>query len=804
MKKRRWRRLLKWSGRIVLGVATLVAVAGLGGWAAFEIWLPASLPKLSGRYEIKGITAPVTILRDRNAVPHIYAATLDDAAFALGFVHAQDRLFQMEAQRRIGAGRMSELAGGASVRFDRLMRVLGLYRLAQDSERHLGPEAKRRLAAYTAGVNAYLAQRREDLPPEFLLAGTPEPWTPADSLVWGKLMALGLSTGWRQELTRLQLVQKLGAERAELFFPPYPEDGPTTVKRDRAALPHDFGGDALWAMLPGALRDGGASNQWVASGARTASGKPLLANDPHLSLDAPSLWYLVRIETPELTLAGATVPGVPAVIIGHNRRIAWGLTTPHLDAEDLFIEKLDPTDPSKYLTPEGPKAFTTRSETIRVRFGRDVTFTVRETRHGPVLDDAMDPKQMPKLETGQVLALRAAWLEPGDRTAEAMLGINQALNWDQFRAALALYIAPAQNFVYADIDGNIGYYLPGRIPIRKAGDGSVPLPGWSSDNGWTGYVPFERLPQLYNPASGLIVNANNRVVGREYPFFLSRSWGDHYRAARIEALLTGTNTHGWEDFARIQGDHVSLMARDILPLLLAVPALSERGKAAQAQLRGWTAAMQRDRPEGLLFTAWLAQLSRRIFDSVLGDDAAEHYALAPEIVHYVLTQKREACGDAKRPGRSCDELVAKSLEAALDWIEERHGKDLSKWRWGAEHFAELRHRIFPFVPLMSDFGTLRIAKDGDGRTVNRADMRIRDRKAPFAARHGSGVRAIFTFDDLDRSRFILSTGPAGHPRSPYYGSMLADWRDVRYVTLAPNRAEAEKGAAGIIELVPKP
>ncbi len=799
---RRWRGALRWTLRIALGLAAVVVVAGLGGWAALEIWLPSSLPQLTGRFEIKGITAPVSIVRDSKGVPHIYAANMEDASFALGFVHAQDRLFQMEAQRRIGAGRMSEIAGSSSVRFDRLMRVLGLYRLAQDSERHLGPEATRNLVAYTAGVNAYLAQRREDLPPEFLLIGTPEPWQPADSLVWGKLMALGLSTGWRQELMRLQLVQRAGAARAETFFPPYPEDGPTTVTRDRAALPGDFGTDAFWAMLPGALRDGGASNQWVVSGTRTASGKPLLANDPHLSFDAPSLWYLVRIETPELTLSGATVPGVPAIIIGHNGRIAWGLTTPHIDAEDLFIEKLDPADAGKYLTPEGPKPFATRKETIRVRLGSDVTMTVRETRHGPVIDDAMDPKQMPKLEPGQVLALRAAWLEPGDRTAEALLDLNRARNWDEFRAALSKYVAPAQNFVYADVDGNIGYYLPGRIPIRKAGDGSVPLPGWTGENGWTGFIPFERLPQLYNPAQGLIVNANNRVVNRDYPFFLSREWGDHFRAARIEALLTGTNTHGWEDFARIQGDHVSLMARDLLPLLLAVPAKSERGKAAQATLRGWTAAMRRDRPEGLLFTAWLANLSRRIFDSMLGEHAAEHYALAPEIVLHVLTRKREACADPKRPGRSCDDLVAESLEATLDWIERRHGGDPAKWQWGAEHFAEMRHRIFPFIPLMSDFGTLRIPADGDGRTINRADMRIRDSRAPFAARHGAGVRAIFTFDDLTKSRFIVSTGPSGHPRSPFYGNMLADWRDVRFVTLAPTRAEADKGAAGTIELVP--
>jgi penicillin amidase len=796
------RTIARWSVRALTGIVATVALAALAGWLTFEWWIPRTLPQLSGRYAMSGVAAPARIVRDRNGVPHIYARTLTDAMFALGFVHAQDRLFQMEAQRRLGAGRMSEIAGSATLRFDRLMRVLGLYRRAQASYASLAPEARRLLDSYTAGVNAYLTDRREKLPPEFLIVGSPERWTPADSLVWGKLMAFNLATGWRGELLRTQLIQQIGAEKTEALFPPYPDAGPTTIKRERAALPRGLAAGTLWASLPQEWKHAGASNQWVVGGARTETGKPLLANDPHLGLEAPTLWYLVRIETPEITLAGASVPGVPAIILGHNQWIAWGVTTPYIDAEDLFVEKIAPDDPTRYVTPGGSEPIQTRKETIGVRFGSDVTFTVRETRHGPVLDDALDAKQRRGIEAGHLLVLKAPWLEPGDTTAEAIFALNRARNWDEFRAALAGYVAPVQNFVYADVDGNIGHYVPGRIPIRRNGDGSLPSLAWDTSRGWTGYIPFERLPHAFNPASGTLVNANNRIVPEDYPYFLSKHWGDHYRATRIEALLEASARHSVKSFAAIQGDHVSLMAREMLPMLLKGPARSLRSAKAREKLIGWDATMDATRAEGLLFTAWLTEISRRVYEVLLGDLAADYIALNPEAIKYVFTHRREWCPPAPPAKADCDELISASLEAAVAWIESRRGTHAAKWRWGDEHFAEMRHRLFSFLPLVGHIGTLRIAADGDGKTVNKAAMRIRDARSPFAAREGPGVRAIYDLADLNRSQFILSTGPSGHPFSPHYGNMLEDWRAVKYLRFAPDRLAAERDALGIIELIP--
>jgi penicillin amidase len=545
----------------------------------------------------------------------------------------------------------------------------------------------------------------------------------------------------------------------------------------------------------------------VLSGGRTDSGKPILANDPHLALDAPSLWYLVRIETPETKLAGASVPGVAGIIIGHNGHIVWGVTTAYIDTEDLVIERLDPQQPGHYVTPEGGKPFLTRTEKITVRLGADVTMTVRETRHGPVLDDAIAPRYRPTLQPGHVLALRAPWLEPNDTTADALRRLHHARNWGEFGQALAKFVAPVQNFMYADVAGNIGYYVPGRIPARKEDNGDLPRPGWSESRADVAYIPFAELPHAINPTKGYIVNANNRIAGPEYPYFLSRQWGDHYRAARIEELLGAGTKQSADTTAAIQGDRVSLMARDLVRFMLAIPA-DQMPKAASAApalalLRSWDGTMDRNRAEPLIFTVWLAALNRRLYADEIGGWGAEFVSLRPDVVKQILTKHTEWCDDVTtKEVETCPEMLALALGDALAWIEARYGSQVSRWRWGAAHRAEMRHRMFSFLPLFSGFGSLSIEADGDGRTVNKAEMYVRDTRSPYAARHGAGYRAIYTLADLDASRFILSTGPAGHPLSRFYDNMLQDWRDIRYVRFARDRAEAERGAAGAIDLKP--
>ena len=474
----------------------LVAVAGVAGW----LWLRTSLPQTEGTIALAGVTADIDIMRDANGVPHIFAARAEDALFALGYVHAQDRLWQMEMMRRLGAGRLSEIFGKATLNLDRYSRTFGLYRLAEEQTTRLLPAERALLDAYTRGVNAYLHTHEGALPPEFVLMRyTPEDWRPADSLVWAKIMAMRLSRNWQTELLRWRMSGRLSPEQIRELWPDDDTGGPITLSdRLHAAAPPPGN---LHGDIPREFTSADASNGWVVSGARTATGKPILANDPHLSLDAPILWYLAHVQAPGLSLTGATVPGVPLLILGHNDHIAWGMTTTGGDTEDLFLEDIDPHDPKRYLTPDGPKPFVVRNEEIRVKDDAPVVLPVRETRHGPVISDLLGKDTTVKNEPkGQVIALASAALRPEDDTARALFQINRAGDWASFIEATRHFNSPQQNLFYADTTGDIGLTAPARLPIRRAGNGLAPVAGANGLHDWTGFVPFDGLPKNSQPA----------------------------------------------------------------------------------------------------------------------------------------------------------------------------------------------------------------------------------------------------------------------------------------------------------------
>ncbi len=524
----RWR-LIGWLVRVFVTVAVVSVVA-----AAWLFW--RAMPVTSGTERLPGLSAEARVWRDGYGVPHMFAANKDDAARALGWLHASERLFQMEVNRRVGQGRAAETFGPDLLKVDKFIRTLGFYRQAEASFSALSPEAQKRLQAYADGVNAYLDAHRDALPPEFLLVGvTPEPWKPADSLVWGKLMALELSHNREQEALRAHIAQKLGPDKVGWFFPgPKPGDPVTTqptLSEKHASL--DGVDDAIGA-LTGLNR--GASNEWVVAGSRTVTGKPILANDPHLALGAPILWYLARIVTPEGWVKGGTVPGTPIVLLGQNDHIAWGFTTADTDVQDLFVETIDPSDPTRYLTPDGPKPFGTHEETIKVKGGPDVKLTVRTTRHGPVLSDVSDDLAS-LAPPGKVVALAFTGLGDRDTTAEAVMRLNDAKSWDDFLAALRLHQTPTQNIVYADTAGDIGFFSPGLVPLRKSGDGLAPVDGASGAYDWVGTVPFEELPQLHNPNSGFAFNANNANVADDHQPTFGQDWEEPFRARRHPAVV---------------------------------------------------------------------------------------------------------------------------------------------------------------------------------------------------------------------------------------------------------------------------
>ena len=789
------RRAVSWTSRIVLWLVGALAVACAA--ILLLLWLAArsALPETDGAVTLAGLHQTVTIARDHNGIPLIQATSDDDAYFALGYLHAQDRLFEMELMRRQGQGRLAEIIGPLAVRSDRFMRTLGVYRRTEADLTKLDPAVQRAFERYAAGVNAWLSEGHP-LPLEFrLLWFKPEPWRPADSLVWQKLMGLELTGNWDEELFNAALIAKLGPERAKALLP-NPRAGEPTTAAANDDLRHRFAAlrplellRAMTAVIPPTL----ASNVWVVAGSRTTSGKPLLANDPHLGFQAPSIWYFAGIEAPDLRVFGATIPGVPLLVLGHNQSLAWGLTTTHSDTSDLFIEQAS-EDGKTYAAPDGPQPFTTRTETIAVRFGKPVTITVRETRHGPVVSDILPPQpDAPDFAAQhQVLALAASVLQPGDQTGEALYRMNRANTVETFIDDLKLFDAPQQNIMVADDAGTIAYYAPGRVPIRKGGDGSVPAPGWSGDYDWTGWIPFEALPHAINPPAGFLVNANNKMVGDDYPYLLTSHWMDAYRASRITQLLSGTEQSSMATMQAMQQDAVSLMERELLPLLLAHA--GEIPKSERPLLDGlaqWDGTMDRQRWEPLVFALWLERTKAAILADELGPLYREFGGERPEVLRNILTTDTTWCDDVTTPDKveSCDDQVAKGWSQALAWLKDHGIADPTTAHWGDLHVATFGNILFQNLPVVNRLGMLRIASSGDDFTINRGSFEPSTARQPFRHFHGASLRAVYDLADLAKSQFALPGGESGELGSGHYGDLLEAWRDGRYFN-APRAGDA--------------
>jgi penicillin amidase len=768
--------------RIAVAILTLLIVLAGGGY----LYLRSSMPQTDGRLTLAGPKAGIRISRDAEGVPTIAAENDEDAAFGLGFVHAQDRLFQMELQRRYAAGRLAEIFGAEALASDRQMRILGLYRLAEAAMKHLSPEVRRALQAYAAGVNAWLSTHAGALPPEFLLLRfRPQPWRPADSLAWGKLMAWRLEGNFRGELLRARMARSIPPADLAFLFPEYPKGAPTTLAQmlpAYRALPLD----RLYHALPEEAGPHYASNNWVVDGAHSASGKPLLANDPHLAFATPGVWYLARLKTPAHDIAGATAAGAPFVVIGHNGRIAWGFTTTTADVEDIFVEKLDPADPGRYLTPSGSEPFVVRRETIAVRDAAPEEIVIRSTRHGPVISDFLSPDTA---DAGYALALQATFTIEDDRSAEALWRVNRARDWQSFRAAFEGFVGPPQNVVYADADGVIGFLCAGLVPIRKRGDGWMPAPGWTDENDWTGFIPFARMPAATNPASGHFVSANNKIVPDSYPYFVSRDWDLPNRAERIEALLAQTPLQNPASSAAMQADTFSLMAARLTPLMTAIAPAGAEAREAVRRLRGWDFHMDRDKVEPLIFTAWLRELSKAILFGRFGNAVADYWDLRPQVIEAVLTRRSEWCEDPKKPAvETCAARLEAALDAALALLRQAYGADMNEWRWGRAHIAKFVNPVLSRIPLLRDWFDVSIPTSGAYDTLDRGPSTIRDERQPFVQRFGAGLRIITDLAAPRDSRMIIVPGQSGNPLSGHYADQLRRWRD--FGGLTPDSAAA--------------
>lgn len=780
----------------IWALAVLVLLGGLGAGGGY-LWLRSLLPATEGTVAVLGLGDRARISRDADGLVYIRAETDLDAYFALGYAHAQDRMWQMEATRRLGAGRLAEIGGARFVDQDRTMRRLGVYRLAEAALAPLSAEGRAALDAYVRGVNAWIEKNGHRAGPEFLLLGIrPEPWRAADSLVWARLMALRLSGNWVRDLESLTLRATLPADKVRRLFPPDPPGSPVTVPAParaaearpdhrHAALSQDEAAllrDTLARLLPDMPAADTASNGWAVAGAGTVSGKPVMANDPHLGLRLPNIWYLARIDVPGLTVAGATAPGVPFHVLGHNGHIAWGMTTTGADTQDIVREAAAPGTSDRYLAPDGPSAFVVREEVIRVRGADDVRMTVRESRNGPIV----------ATEGENALALRAAALQPDDATAEALYRINRARDWRAFTAALQNFHSPVQNLIYADTSGRIGFSVAGRIPLRGPGNDGGILDGRERRQDWRGFIPADRLPRLFDPERGVIVNANNRVVGPGYPYLIANRWEAPFRALRAEELLAAPGRHDPGKSRRMQMDAISIAARELTPLFLKMtPPVPDHAEARRL-LGDWDGAAARERAGALIFNAWFAYFSHAVFDDDIAGDLDGFNPQRPVLIGRVLREDGRWCDDIRTPDKTetCPEMLSRALDAALAALRGRFGGDVGKWRWGDAHVAALRNPALDWLPVIGFLSRAPVATDGDNFTLNRGTTALRrrglDASAPFHHVHGPVLRAVYDLADLDASAFAMPGGQSAHFLSPHYSDLTLRWRDGAYLRLPPD------------------
>jgi penicillin amidase len=834
-RKRRWLRQV-----FQLIVITLLVLGlSLTGFAIATV--RRSFPQESGTIRLAGLKKEVTVERDQWGVPHIYANNAHDLFMAQGYVQAQDRFWQMDFWRHIGTGRLAEMFGASQVETDKYLRTMGWDRVAQQELQQMDAQMQADLQAYADGVNAYLVEHQGSalsleyavlqlLNPRYKI----EPWQPLNSLTWGKVMAYDLGRNFQQEIERTILLKTLTQKQVEELFPPYPKDLPVILsdKNNQAKerslaspnLPISLASTLESTIAPikalekliGATASGIGSNNWVISGQRTATKKPILANDPHLAVQIPSIWYEVGLhclhksaECP-YNVSGFSFAGMLGVIVGHSDRIAWGVTNVQSDVMDLYIEKINPENPNQYEVNGKWVDMQLVQQTIQVAGSQPIVHTVRYTRHGPIISDVspnlqqLKPQQSVKIPQPYAVALRWTALEPS-RLANSIAQINRAQNWQEFRAAAKNFDIAAQNLVYADIDGNIGYQMPGKLPIRAKGDGRYPVGGWTDEYEWLGYVDFDKLPNSLNPQQGYIVTANNLVVDK-YPYVITTDWVYGYRAARIAQMIAQqTQPISIKDVQRIQGDNQNLNAQVLIPLLQNLLLANPRLQVARQLLLDWNLQLEMTSPAAALFEVFWKHLLAATFHDQLPqeffpDGGDRWYA----VVQNLVTQPHSFWWDnSKTPNiENRDQILQQAFTKAVDELESIQGKDPQKWNWGKLHTITFRHATLGksgVPPIEALFNRGAFTTAGNGETVNANRWRA---NKSFEVTDIPSLRMIVDMGNLDQSLAMHTPGQSGHAFHKHYADMVEPWRKIEYHPMLWERQTVKANTAKTLKLIP--
>ncbi|MAY63938.1 MAG: acyl-homoserine-lactone acylase [Rhizobiales bacterium] len=813
------RRIIKALFRFLLVIIPLIVIAVGAGM----LWLSRSLAPLDGDMTIDGLSGPVTITRDEHGVPHIKAATRADAAAGLGFVHAQERLWQMQVNRMAGQGRLSEMFGEPTIGTDRWLRTMGIAQAAEASLSAMDEPTMAMLEGYARGVNAWMDREPQSfsskLPPEFVVLGVePDPWTPVDTLTTIKMMSVTLSANVDDEADRLAFA-RLGftGEEIDDLLPPLDVDNPPPLPDlgsllglevgplDQASL-STGGADGQMALFDSVTAER-ASNNWVVSGDKTESGKPIVANDPHLALMAPSIWYLAHLEvtdefdTPK-NLIGASLPGAPFVFLGRNDKIAWGFTNTGTDAQDIFVERVNPDNPDEYLTPSGWQEFEAASETIHVKGSEDVIFTRRSTRHGPVL-----PGSYKNLDTylpaNTVAALKWVALATDDTTANAGAPLFRAETVSDFQALMHGFLTPMQSMVVADVDGNIGFISPGRVPVRDPANqvmGRAPVPGWNAVYDWRGYVPYGQLPRQSNPEKGAIGTANTKIVGPDYPHFLTFDWEEPYRQNRVDQLIVDNQDKQTPETSRLAQADVQSEALATLRDRF-IEAVQPLDKPVEidgflTRLGKWDAEMSAGRAEPLVMMAWARQFMIEAYSDDLGPSFDNWFKIRGRAIEHLVTGQtaRNWCDRAGTDTEEqCPEVLLDSLEKGIADLKSRYGDDANSWDWAKIHVAHGAHRPFSQVGALARFFDVDVAHQGGPFTLDRGQTTVNDNAHPYVNTHGASFRGIYDLGDLDASTFIHTTGQSGNVFSRHYRDFADTWARVEGITIPAGPVSESRG-----------
>lgn len=778
--------------KIVIGSIGILLIVLCAAVFFIRNQIRKSFPVTSGSIAVAGLADVVEVARDEFGVPHINARNEHDELFTLGFVHAQDRLWQMDMQRRVGQGRLSELFGLAAVPFDKMFRIVGIRRNAEAIERQLSPETRDRLQWYADGVNAFIAAHHGKFPVEFdLLRYTPEPWLPIHSIIVARLLAWELNISWWADLTLGAIVERVGLQRGLEILPSYPAEVAPTVPPS-AWKAYALAGSSLRATAREFLAFRGSeaslatgSNAWVVSPSRSTTGGAILANDTHMQLQVPSLWFEVQMRAPGLHVSGMSIPGVPGIVAGRNDSVAWGITNVMADDADFYVEEIDSLDSSKYRFEGQWLRMTSLQEEIHVRGDTVIPLTVRLTRHGPIVSDV--GPVLKRATPAYVASMRWTGAEIDDQIG-AFLKIDRAKNWHDFTSGLREFAIPGQNFVYADSRGNIGYWCAVRLPMRGRLNSLLPLPGWDRSAEWRGFVPFEQLPHLFNPPEGFIATANNKIVDNSYPYHITDLWEPPARILRLRETLGKKNeVFSIADFERLQNDKFSYHARETVPYILGAFRDSSVGSPEVQRVleyfRNWNYEFGRDDIATTIYQSFFTHLLRNTYEDEMGEDLFHDFVFLVNIPIRVTTrllqQDSSAWFDDVRTQalETRDDIIRKSLRDAMAELATRFGDDMRTWRWGELHTVTLQHPFGLRKPLDRIFNVGPYPIGGGSTALISGEYSFNE---PYAVTIGPSFRQIFDLADPTEIRAVLPSGQSGQVYHRHYSDQTDLWLNGGY------------------------